>query len=460
MVARIVVFLLLAAVFVGGGELWQSAIAPEMSTDLALAQVNGGDADAVALRTYEQAARSITVLQWASIVVLILACFAGPLYRELTGTQKSKALFGEGCRGGGMGDAARSFLFVLFVGALLASSGCRQPYDVPEYVEVATNETAFVVPLEGDTAKQVAFDSAEQLDQHKVAAKRIRITHRFNQTGRYFWSGEWIDNIRVIKVSRTPITREWVTGDDRGTGNKDEAIWAESSDSVGFSTGITCTGMVSEADTALFLYSYNGQSLAQVMDTEVRARVQMLLSEFSAKYVMDALRNKKGDMMTVIREGVVPFFKDKGMDITTIGQFGGFAYENPAIQEAIDKVFIAQQEKQVANAQLVAQEDKNKRLKMEGEGEAAKLREMAKGRKDAAITEAEGRASAIAMIAAATKEAGQDPLFLEIRRLEVELERIKRWDGRYPSYMMTMGGDGAGLGLLLNVPGPTVAAAD
>lgn len=62
----------------------------------------------------------------------------------------------------------------------------RKPYDKPEYKEIKPNETAFVFPLENDLNKQSKFQSAELLAQNKIASKRIQITHRWNQTGRYY----------------------------------------------------------------------------------------------------------------------------------------------------------------------------------------------------------------------------------------------------------------------------------
>src|SRR3954464_12670843 len=76
----------------------------------------------------------------------------------------------------------------------------KKPYDRPEYVEIDTSESAFLIPLEGDTTNQAAFQSVQFLEQKKVAAKRIQITHRWNATGYWFTSGEWIGQVRLVKV--------------------------------------------------------------------------------------------------------------------------------------------------------------------------------------------------------------------------------------------------------------------
>src|SRR4030095_8228328 len=83
-------------------------------------------------------------------------------------------------------------------------NGCVRSYDAPEYVEVETDETAFVLPLEGDTSQQSKFQSARFLEEKKVSTKRVRISHRWNQTGRLSSAGQWIPAVKVIKVKRSP----------------------------------------------------------------------------------------------------------------------------------------------------------------------------------------------------------------------------------------------------------------
>jgi len=127
-------------------------------------------------------------------------------------------------------------------------TGCVRSYDRPEYVEIDTSETGFLIPLEGDNAQQAKFQSEEYLKQRKIATKRVQITHRWSQEGRWPTDGRWIPLVRLVKVNRSPVTREWITSQGpataqaRGTAN-DKAIWIESADSVGFSMGFTCTAL-------------------------------------------------------------------------------------------------------------------------------------------------------------------------------------------------------------------------
>src|SRR3954451_16496684 len=136
----------------------------------------------------------------------------------------------------------------------------KKPFDRPEYVEIDTSESAFLIPLEGDTANQTSFQSVQFLEQKKVAAKRIEITHRWNQTGAAPAQGEWLPMVRLVKVDRRPVTREWTQSTKSGTSSKNEAIAAESRDSVNFTMGISCTAKIPEDRAAVFLYSYPSKS--------------------------------------------------------------------------------------------------------------------------------------------------------------------------------------------------------
>lgn len=376
-------------------------------------------------------ARNSNLSSWADLVIgaatafALIALFFHDIKRLLC---KNK----ESCK-----TACKCGAAALAIGIASLGTGCRD-YDTPEFSMIESNETAFVLPLEGNLAEQEKFDSAEQLEKYKVAAKRIQITHRWNSTSRMYFNGEWIPVIKVIKVDRTPVSQQW-SSEGRGQGN---GIWVESSDSVGFSTGFQVVACVEEKDTAQFLYSYKGNNLGMVMNGEIRARVQGLAAEFAAQYKMDDLRTKKVEMMDYIRKDVVPFFEKKGITISTIGSFSGFSYENAEIQNSIDQVFVAQQLKNVAAAKLAAQNDVNKRLKDEGIGEADKMREIARGKKDAEVLEAEGQAAKIKLVADSIQAAASNPVFMQMKALEVQNEGLKRWNGQLPQYQFGASGGG------------------
>lgn len=319
--------------------------------------------------------------------------------------------------------------------ALLAlatlSVGCVKKYDTPEYIEIKSNETAYVIPLEQEVDKGVKFDSQEYLEKKKVASKRIQIPHRWNQTGRLSNTGEWMDTIRVITVDRAPVTRQWESG-----AKSKQAIWLESSDSIGFSTGFSVTALIEEADASLFLYAYKATSLEEVLDSELRARIQSIASDLAASYKMDELREKKNELIAKIKEDVVPFFKQKGITITTIGQFGGFEYENEKIQFAIDDTFVAQQAKVKNAALLAAQKDANAKIELEAVAVAEAARTKSKGEADGKLLVFEAEASGLKAVNKALAEANQNPALVELKKIDVQKALAEKWDGKLPVWTM------------------------
>jgi hypothetical protein len=337
----------------------------------------------------------------------------------------------------------------------LALAGCA--YDTPVYVEWGPNVTPFLTQLEGDQ-QQATINSEEMLRENMLNVRRVQITYRWQKMG-YGWNnGKYLPNERLILVDRSPVTREWTAAKDTGTKAKDEAIWVESSDSVGFSTGISITARILSNDDAVkFLYNYpagkleqvvlkNGfkddyevkkVSLEDVMDTEVRARIQKLFAEEAARYKMDELRSKKNEIMKAVEEDVLAFFKTRGITVTTIAMFGGLRYENPEIQKAIDKVFQAQQDKAVAQAEADAAKQRKEALKLAGEGEAQKKQEVAKGEAESVKTVAEAKAFEL------EKLMTNPQAYLALKNLELQTKAMEVWDGRYPVFFV-VGGEGAG----------------
>lgn len=321
-----------------------------------------------------------------------------------------------------------------------------RPYDVPEYAEIGTSETGYLLPLEGSVGKQTKFDSEVMYEQNKVAIKRVQITHKWVQTGRLFSSGKWVPTVRLVKVDRHPITREWTADSSTGTTRKNQAIWVESADSVGFSVGFSCTAKIEEKDASKFLYQYTSKDLADVMDSEIRVKIQESAADKCAEYELDELRGKKKELIEYVREQTVAFFELRGISITAIGMFGGFTYENPKVQESIDKTVQDQQLKVSAEAEEEAQTIMNRTMKLEAEAAAEAVR-----------IEAEGEAEGIKLVADAKayeieKALENMDFYLELKQLEVEMEKIQRWDGKWPTYFMQMGSSEGGPSIMLQPP--------
>ena len=368
---------------------------------------------------------------------------------------------------------------------VVALTGCYKPHHEPVLVDINTNEVPFLINLEVETnaTSQDSIPDAERqayLRQHLVQSRRIEIIHRWKDTGHnrtsglLGWDGEWIPTQRLILVDTSPEVAEWTTGTDTGTSTRNEGIWVESSDSVGFSMGITVTARIeSHEDAVRFLGNYPPQSqrdvpsadgdsvimqvsvtnLRDIMDREVRTRVQSVYADQATQYTMDELREKKRDIMQAVQEDVIPFFADRGIAITNIGQFGGFTYENPAIQEAIDSVFQAQQDEEVAKAEALAAQERKLALQLEGEGEAARILEVKRGEAEGIMLVADANAYELEVL-------HENPeAYMALKQLELEVQRLETWDGRYPTYLFQTGDSGADAapGMLLNLPTPSLA---
>lgn len=265
----------------------------------------------------------------------------------------------------------------LIVGVMGSATACVKPYDTPEFYTIEASQTAFLIPLVGDTTSQASFESEELLAQAKVATKEVQIPHRWVQTGRFGWQGEWRPSAKLIVVERTPETREWSSAKDNGTSAKNQAIYAESKESIGFSVGMNCSAQIyTEDDAVKFLYSYNNKTLEQIMDSEIRARVESKFVEECAKYSLNEILVNKEQIMNTVREDVTNYFGDKGITITVIGMKDGIEYEDEAIQTAINEKFSSEQK-------LVTQENNNKVIVSKAEAEAEAQRIAAEAEADA-----------------------------------------------------------------------------
>lgn len=404
-------------------RLWLNGMQPQVATRLAIEQVNGGDGAFRQLRLFE------SIADHADVIMLAVVVFAGWLLAR---------------------RRCRQMRLPLIALLALGLSGCVRDYDRPEYAEIDTSETGFLIPLEGDGGVQAKFQSEEYLRELKVAAKRVQITHRWSQEGRLPNSGRWIATVRLIKVNRSPVTREWTADAATGTAAKNQAIWIESSDSVGFSLGFTCTAFIPEDQAAKFLYWYPSGSLAGVMDTEVRARTQQISAEVAAKYPLDTLREKKQEISDAVKNDITHFFAVRGISITTVGMFGGMTYENSEIQKSIDSTVIAQQLKVVNEARFAAQQRENDRIELEANATAERARRIAAGEADAKKITASAEAQSIREVNKALAEAQQNPLLYQLRALEVERARVDHWNGQYPTYFM--GTASASPNLMLQMP--------
>jgi len=292
-------------------------------------------------------------------------------------------------------------LVLMLVMVCCCFTGCRKPYDKPEFITIEASQTAFLIPLVGDSSNQAAFESEELLLEAKVATKEIQIPHRWVQTGRKNWIGEYRASATLIVVERKPVSRSWESGDSAAT-SANRAIFGETSDGIGIYVGMNCTAMIEEADAAKFLYRYNNTPLETIIDTDIKKMVEDRFNMETSKYTSTDLLNHKAEIMEAVKTSVTDYFKDYGITITVLGLKEGISYENPAIQKAIDEKFASEQK-------LVIQQNEN----------------------EANIAKAEAEAQAILIAAQAQAEANR--LLAESLTDEILAQMYyERWNGVLP----------------------------
>jgi hypothetical protein len=343
----------------------------------------------------------------------------------------------------------RRISFIVLIMLSLGSSGCFRAIEPVKIETIGTTEEGFLIPLAGDTKKQVSTSSEEFLRNNLVLTKQVRIPQQFIQTGRQFWYGDWRDAAVLIKVDRSPVTREWTADATSGTSFKNEAVWVMTADQVEFSTGWGITASINGRDNAIkFLYNYPNGVLSKVLDTEVRSKLQTTFGIEVTDLPMDKLRKAATPHITKTVDTVVAYFSARGITIMNLGITGGFVYKDPKIGAKIVEVFNAEQETSIAAAATAAQAERNKKVQLEAEAKAKAL-----------LTERTAEAQGILAVAEARKKEtevvqGNPDVYMTLRRMELEREKLQRWNGSFPTFFV---GDASSKGpdFLLTVPAVT-----
>lgn len=289
---------------------------------------------------------------------------------------------------------------------LIGMGGC-QPYNTPKFANVEPNETAFLVPLNKGTDNQQQLQTMDYWKKAQVSAKRIEIPRSWVQLGRFPWEGEYVDAYALLKVSLSPVTREWTEDKETGTSTTNQGIRAETSESTSFMVRMNCSCRINEAEAAIFLSSYGGRQLETVMDTDIRAIIESAFVEEAAKYSLEKLLLSKSEIMAKVRKITEEYCASKGILLNYLGLKGDLTYVNPNIQEALDKRFQARQER-------LSQEDINRK-------------NLSKAQSDVRVSQ---------MMASSQGQKALEYQF-RLKQLENESKRLdiikEKWDGRAPS---------------------------
>jgi hypothetical protein len=412
-------------------ESWITTAELPAVMDAALAQLDGGADETIHIERMHQfrALRRTAIGIVAALAVLEL------VFHDLGSwftSGASKWVTVKSMAGKSMtGKKATAALGLLAV--LPFTVGCWRPFEPVQLETISPNEEAFLLPLTDDVKRQTSTNNEEYLKQNLVYTKQVRIPQQWVPTGYEYVRphGKWQAAALLVKVDKSPVTREWTADPNSGTSNKNEAIWVMTSDQVEFSTGWTCTARIASRDDAVrFLHNYPNGSLKDVLDTEVRGKLQATFGLEVTDQPMTKLRQEATPHILRTTKEVCDFFKERGLTITNLGITGGFIYKDKSIMDTMVRVFNAEQEKAIATAGFMAQEETNKAVFAEAEGRAKSL-----------IMSKQAEADSIKLVADAKsyeidKAKMDSTMYVQLKRLELEREKLQKWDGRFPTYFL------------------------
>lgn len=407
-------------------EAWLTTAERPQVMEAALAQLNGDGNDTIRIEQMHQT-RSLRRLAIAFVVALAaLELVFYDLGSWLT-SAASKWVSVKAATG------VKASAALCLLALLPLTAGCWRPFEPIELQTISPNEEAFLLPLTADVKQQTSTNNEEYLKQNLVYTKQVRIPQQWVQKGYEYLgpNGKWQAAAILVKVDKSPVTREWTADPNSGTSNKNEAIWVMTSDQVEFSTGWTCTARIASRDDAVrFLHNYPNGSLKDVLDTEVRGKLQATFGLEVTDQPMTKLRQEATPHILRTTKDVCDFFKDRGVTITNLGITGGFIYKDKSIMDTMVRVFNAEQEKAIATAGFQAQEETNKAVFAEAEGRAKAL-----------IMSKQAEADSIKLVADAKsyeidKAKMDSEMYVTLKRLEIERDKLQKWDGKFPTYFI------------------------
>lgn len=193
-------------------------------------------------------------------------------------------------------------------------------------------------------------------------------------TGRLYCDYEWIPAIRVIRVDRSLVTREWTDTDKKGTSTNEEGISVVTRDSIKLKVGLTITASIDEDDASTYLYYHGEKPLKDVLDQNIRS---FAVAELTRQYSQLSLTEAQTNGVIIYNQlfsDAKEAFKSKGVSIQYLGNAEGLSYEDAKVQESINKRYIVEQDTKTAQMELNAQAIRNtNNIQMsEAQAEAAK----------------------------------------------------------------------------------------
>jgi hypothetical protein len=318
-------------------------------------------------------------------------------------------------------------MFAALLGVMLmASTGCK-PVKVLDPVEIKPNETAWVIPLDAQSQSgQAKFNSVEFLNQKKVASKRIMVDKVERKTGRFYWDIEWIPAVRVIKVDRTLVTREWTDDEISGTSKADQGVHVNTKDNIKLVIGITITVSIDEDNASTYLYYHGERPLSDVTDQNIRSFVTKVLSQHVSAMDLHDFQNEQDKIYSALSKEVTAEFLSKGISVQYVGNAKGWKFADEKIQNAINASYIAQQDNKTAQMEQEAQKTRNA---------TALLNQ--KNANEIKVMQAQAEVDAANKLQSA-KEAAlfQNQLQIALIQAQAQKTMAEKWSGQMPANIL------------------------
>lgn len=344
-------------------------------------------------------------------------------------------------------------------------------------VEIKANEVAFSInnfskvnEKQGGDKSQKLNNTREYWQTIRETQKMVTIPYQRISTGAIpVVNSKVIPSQKIITVSQSPVSREWVAEKDKGTSTKSEALKGESRDGAVFQVGVVASARITDPELYLSVYGTKLDAkledvkvesipLEHVMDTIIKPYIVGRIQERFGSVDTIKIQPSKNEVMRLIESDTRERFLAEGITIISFSVNDSISWEDEKIQEAINKTAIllsqkaekeAQQKVDAIDAQtkrLLAEEEAKKKASelsiiAEGNANKAKQEQIEQAtRNQTAIDKAKADAQ-IATISASTldvelKKAEIARKQAETRAIELNatalLEQSKKWNGVQP----------------------------
>lgn len=233
-------------------------------------------------------------------------------------------------------------LFVMLAVMSVMCTSCMfiRPYDKPEYVQIDTNETAFIINLfaENEENAQATLTSEDYYKKHLLNERLVQIPHKWVKTGRMRGTGKYIPKLKVVAVSNSPITGTW-----------DDEIKVETKGSQGFTVPMKYAIRVTPQDSGRFLSKFPANipvpdarskmlsSPELVADNQFRNIVAAELSKEFHKYEYKDVLPNRDEIVAAAIERIQEWAKEFGITIDNLAVWNGLIPDDATLQNQMDE---------------------------------------------------------------------------------------------------------------------------